>query len=444
MKKFTQEKMKYARLLFLLLLINAAAWAQVNVKGKISDEKGAGVSGVTIIVKGTNSGTGTDADGNFSLNVPSGKGTLLVSSIGYVTQELPLNNRNTINITLVSDVRALENVVVVGYGTQQKKAVTGAVQTIAGKEFKDIPVSQVTQKLQGRLAGVQINQTTGKPGQGMSVRIRGQLSVSAGSDPLYVVDGFPLTGNISTLNPDEIESISILKDAASTSLYGSRAANGVVIITTKKGRKGQTNVSFNTFAGMQYVPKRGLVQMMDAVEFAQFKKEYYEDANAALANPVADPVPAEFKNPSQYEGKNNDWYGALLREAPLQSYSLSITSSTDKLNTALVAGVFNQQGVVLNNVYKRYSLRMNSDYTISDKVKIGFNLAPSYVFDNTPRTDGDRGTGILFNALHTWPVMPIYEADGQLTKFNRFPGRTGNIFAYPNWVRAAEELVNET
>ena len=444
MKKIIQKKTKYVCLLFLLLLTTAASWAQVNVKGKITDEKGAGISGVTIILKGSNQGTGTDAEGNFSLNVPSGKGTLLVSSIGYLTQEMPLNNRTILNITLASDVKSLENVVVVGYGTQQKKAVTGAVQTIASKEFKDLPVSQVTQKLQGRLAGVQINQTTGKPGQGMSVRIRGQLSVSAGSDPLYVVDGFPLTGNINTLNPDEIESISILKDAASTSLYGSRAANGVVIITTKKGRGGRTNVSLNTYAGMQYVPKRGLVQMMDAVEFAQFKKEYYEDANAALPNPVADPVPAEFKNPAQYEGKNNDWYGALLREAPLQSYSLSITSSTDKLNTALVAGVFNQQGVVLNNTYKRYSLRMNSEYTVSDKVKIGFNVAPSYVFDNTPRTDGDRGTGILFNALHTWPVMPIYDANGELTKFNRFPGSTGNIFAYPNWVRAAEELVNET
>ena len=152
----------------------------------------------------------------------------------------------------------------------------------------------------------------------------------------------------------------------------------------------------------------------------------------------------EFQNPAQYEGKNNDWYGALLRTAPLQSYNLTVTSSTDKVNTALVAGVYNQQGVVLNNAYKRYSLRMNTDYAISDKVKVGFNLAPSYIFDNTPRTDGDRGTGILFNALHTWPVMPIYDANGQLTQYNQFPGSTGNIFAYPNWVRAAEELVNET
>ncbi len=436
MKKIILNKIKYVGVLYIVLFSCIGAWAQSNITGKVTDEKGAGLSGVSILLKGTSTGAGTDANGNFSIPVPNAKGTLVVSSVGFSTQEIPVNNRGTVNVTLASDVRSLENVVVVGYGTQARKQVTGAVQTINSKELKDIPVSQITQKLQGRLAGVQINQTTGKPGQGMSVRIRGQLSVSAGSDPLYVVDGFPITGSIGALNPDEIETLSILKDAASTSLYGSRAANGVVLITTKRGRKGQTNVSFNTFAGIQQVPERGRVQMMDAVEFAQFKKEYYEDAGQ--------PVPIEFQNPSQYEGKNNDWYGALIRKAPLQSYNLTVTSSTDKVNTAIVAGVYNQEGVILNNTYKRYSLRMNTDYAISDKVKMGFNLAPSYVFDNTPRTDGDRGTGILFNALHTWPVMPIYDQNGELTKFNQFPGSTGNIFAYPNWVRSAEELVNET
>jgi len=444
MKQVLLKKAKYLSILCLLLVCSIGAWGQANIKGKITDEKGAGLSGVSILLKGTGNGTGTDADGNFSMNVPGSKGTLVISSVGFATQEVPVNNRNTVNVTLLADVRSLENVVVVGYGSQLKKEVTGAVQTINSKELKDLPVSQIAQKLQGRLAGVQINQTTGKPGQGMNIRIRGQLSVSAGSDPLYVIDGFPITGNIGSINPDEIETISILKDAASTSLYGSRAANGVVLISTKKGRKGQTSMSFNTFGGIQEVPMRGRVKMMDAVEFAQFKKEYYEDANAASTSPVADPVPAEFKNPSQYEGKNNDWYDALLRTAPLQSYNLTLASSTEKLNTALVAGIFDQQGVVLNTKYKRYSLRMNSDYAVSDKVKIGFNLAPQYVFDNTPRTDGDRGTGILFNALHTWPVMPIYDANGELTKVNVFPGSTGNIFTYPNWVRAAEELVNET
>ena len=406
------------------------------ITGKVTDDNGQALPGVSVVLKGSTTGTTTNAAGEYSLTTPGTTGTLVFSYVGFLSVEESINGRSTINIKMATDTKSLSEVVVVGYGSQTKKEITGAVQTVSAQEIKDIPVSQISQKLQGRLAGVQINQTTGKPGQGMNIRIRGQLSVSGGSDPLYVIDGFPITGSIGALNPDEVEDITILKDAASTSLYGSRAANGVVLITTKKGKSGQTNVSFNAYAGIQEVPKKGRIEMLNAVEFAQFKKEYYEAEGQ--------PVPDVFQNPSQYEGKNNDWYGALLRKAPMQSYNLTITSNKDKINTAIVAGVFNQQGVVLNNEYKRYSLRMNLNYDVSDKVKIGFNVAPSYVFDNTPRTDGDRGTGILFNALHTWPVMPIYDGKGELTLFNRFPASTGNIFAYPNWVRAANELTNET
>ncbi|MFD2572711.1 SusC/RagA family TonB-linked outer membrane protein [Spirosoma soli] len=410
--------------------------AEIPISGKVTDEKGGGLPGVSVIVKGTTQGTTTDGEGGFKISVADANATLVFSFVGYRRQEVVVGSQTTLAVTLAPDDQTLNEVVVVGYGSQLKKEVTGAVQTVSAQEIKDLPVSQIGQKLQGRLAGVQINQTTGKPGQGISIRIRGQVSVTAGSDPLYVVDGFPITGNIAQLNPDEIEDLTVLKDAASTSLYGSRAANGVVLITTKKGKVGQTNVSFNTFAGVQQVPMRGRVKMLNAVEFAQFKKEYYEDQGQA--------VPVEFQNPSQYEGKNNDWYDALLRVAPIQSYNLSVSTNTERSNTSIVAGVFNQDGVVLNNKYKRYSLRMNSNYTLSDRIAVGFNVAPSYVYDNTPRTDGDRGTGILFNALHTWPVMPIYDANGELTKFNRFPGSTGNIFDYPNWVRAAQELTNET
>lgn len=416
--------------------VKAARLADTEIAGKVTDEQGAGLPGVNVVVKGTTRGATTDSEGRYRIQVSGPNAVLVFSSVGYIRKEVTVGSQTSLNVSLTIDDQLLNEVVVVGYGSQLKKEVTGAVQTVSATEIKDIPVSQIGQKLQGRLAGVQINQTTGKPGQGISVRIRGQLSVSAGSDPLYVVDGFPITGSIGAINPDEIEDISILKDAASTSLYGSRAANGVVLITTKRGKSGQTNVSFNSFVGIQKVPVRGRVKMLTAAEFAQVKKEFYEDQGK--------PVPVEFQNPSQYEGKNNDWYGALLREAPVQSYNLTLTSNKEKSSTSVVAGYFNQQGVVLNNAYKRYSIRMNSDYNVSDKVRMGFNVAPQYVFDNTPRTDGDRGTGILFNALHTWPVMPIYDANGDLTKYNTFPSSTGNIFNYPNWVRAANELTNET
>jgi TonB-linked SusC/RagA family outer membrane protein len=406
-----------------------------SIKGKVTDEAGEKVPGVSIVLKGTTVGTVTDALGAYSLNVPDAGGTLIFSSVGFLSQELAIGSGSTLDVKLATDSKALTEVVVVGYGSQLKREITGAVQTVGAAEIKDVPVSQITQKLQGRLAGVQINQTTGKPGQGMTVRVRGQVSVSAGSDPLYVIDGFPITGNIGALNPDEIEDISVLKDAASTSLYGSRAANGVVLITTKRGKPGETNIGLTAYYGIQNVPERGRVKMLTAQEFAQFKKELYEDENK--------PVPGPFQNPEQYADKNNDWYDAVLRNAPIQSYNLTITSNKEKLKTSVVAGIFNQKGVAINNDYKRYSLRMNSEYDVSDKIQIGFNIAPQYIFDNTPRTDGDRGTGILFNALHTWPVMPIRDANGELTKVNTFPEGTGNIFQYPNWVRAAQELTNE-
>jgi TonB-dependent starch-binding outer membrane protein SusC len=425
---------KLSLILGLVLVSSFSLLAQI--KGKVTDPKGDGLIGVSVAIKGTTKGTLTDNNGSYRIDAPVNS-TLVFSYVGFSTKEVQVTGSGDINIELATDDQFLNEVVVVGYGSQLKKNVTGAVQTIGAKEIKDIPVSQIGQKLQGQLAGVQINQTTGKPGQGMNIRIRGQLSVSAGSDPLYVIDGFPITGNIGQLNPDEIEDISILKDAASTSLYGSRAANGVVIINTKRGKSGQTNISFNTFAGTQVVPMRGRFQMMTAEEFAQAKKEHYEDSKL--------PVPVEFQNPSQYAGKNNDWFDALLQRAPMQSYNLTLTSNKDRLKTSVVAGVLDQEGVVLNTKYNRYSLRINSEYLVSNKVTIGMNLAPSYVTDNTPRTDGTRGTGILFNAMHTWPVMPIYEADGKtLTLFNRFPASTGNIFAYPNYVRSAYEIKNET
>lgn len=430
-------KKRFLLLLFIILSANFSAFSQAsNVTGTVKDETGEVVPGATVMVKGSQTGTVTDIDGVFSIQAAPGS-ILVVSFIGYTPTEVAVQSGQTnYDVTINTSMSDLSEVVVVGYGSQIKKEVTGAIQSVDAKDLQDMPVSSTAQKLQGRLAGVQINQTTGKPGQGMNVRIRGQLSVSGGSQPLYVVDGFPITGDINQINPDEIQEISVLKDAASTSLYGSRAANGVVLITTKKGKVGQTNVSLNVYTGLQTVPEHGRLEMMDAEEFAQFKKEYYEDAGQ--------PVPAAFQNPSEYRGKNNDWYDALLRVAPISSYNLTVTSNKEKVNTAIIAGVFNQEGVVENTDYKRYSLRLNNTYLVSDKVSLGFNVAPNYVIDNTPRTDGDRGTGIIFNALHTWPVMPIYDENGELTYFNRFPAETGNIFAYPNWVRAANEITNET
>ena len=432
----SRVKIRLFGFLLLMFCISVTSFGQTqSVRGVVTSE-GEPVPGALVLIKGTQRGTVTDIDGNYSINAATGE-ILVISFVGYATKEVPVVGGQTVyDVTLDLSTSDLSEVIVVGYGSQIKKELTGAIQSVSGKELQDMPVSTIAQKLQGRLAGVQINQTTGQPGRGMTVRIRGQLSVSGGSEPLYVVDGFPISGNINQINPDEIEDISVLKDAASTSLYGSRAANGVVLITTKKGKAGQTNVNLNVFTGFQEVPERGRLEMMNAEEFAQFKKEYYEDAKL--------PVPTVFQDPSSYRDKNNDWYDALLTTAPISSYNLTLTSNKERVNTAVIAGIFDQKGVVVNTDYKRFSLRMNTDYQLSDKVNIGVNVAPNYVIDNVPRTDGDRGTGIIFNALHTWPVMPIYDQNGELTLFNRFPPETGNIFAYPNWVRSAQEITNET
>lgn len=431
-------KIRFLGILSLLLCLSFTSFGQAQtVSGVVvSAPDNEPVPGALVSIKGTQNGTVTDIDGAFSLQAAPGS-ILVVSFVGFVTQEVAVTaNQSPLSISLEYSTSDLSEVVVVGYGSQVKREVTGAVQTVSEGELKDMPVSSVAQKLQGRMAGVQINQTTGKPGQGMNVRIRGQLSVSGGSQPLYVVDGFPITGDINQINPDEIQDITVLKDAASTSLYGSRAANGVVLITTKKGKAGQTNVSLNVYTGFQSVPENGRLEMMNAEEFATFKKEYYEAAGQA--------VPDIFQNPSEYRNNTNDWYDAMLRNAPISSYNLTVTSNKEKVNTAVIAGIFDQDGVVVGSDYKRFSLRMNTDYQLSDKVNIGVNLAPNYVVDNTPRTDGTRGTGILFNALHTWPIMPIYDENGELTSFNQLPASTGNIYAYPNWVRSAEEITNET
>ncbi|MFN3849638.1 MAG: SusC/RagA family TonB-linked outer membrane protein [Spirosomataceae bacterium] len=430
------------RVLCVFLFFSYPLFAQ-NISGKVTDNKGEGLIGASINVKGTGKGVTTGLNGTFNLtNIPTGKQILIISFIGYESKEqtvtIPLNE--SLTIVLEEDASALNEVVVVGYGSQIKRDLTGSVQSVNASELKDLPVSQLTQKLQGRLAGVQINNTTGRPGQGMSVRIRGQASILASSEPLYVVDGFPIVGDISSINPDEIENVSVLKDAASTSLYGSRAANGVVLITTKQSKKGQTNIGFNVFTGWQNVPEKGRPPIMNAEEFATFKKESFEA--------LGQPVPTAFQNPSQYANANNDWYGAMFRTAPMQSYNLTLSSSKDKLSTSVVAGVFQQDGVMINSRFDRYSIRLNADYGISEKVKVGFNVAPTYTLNNTPSSDGAFYAtnlnaalpgGLISNAMLTWPTLPYQNADGTLPL--SIPGGT---FPTPNWYRAAQEIKNET
>ena len=401
---------KYEHLLLTLVCfftLTVASAQSVTVAGKISDAAGESLPGVNILVKGTTTGTATDMDGYYTITVPDAQATLVFTSIGFKTQEVAVGNQTTINLVMADDAKALDEVVIVAYGTQNKRNVTGAVQTVNAGELKDQPVGQITQKLQGKLAGVQITQNTGIPGQGMTVRVRGSASISAGSDPLYVVDGFPLTGSISNINPDEIETITILKDASSTSLYGSRAANGVVLITTKRAKAGASRFSFNYFTGIQVIPEKGRPDMMNAREFAQFKKE--------VAIERGQTVPDVFANPEQY-GEGTDWFDAVTRDAIIKNYSLTYSASGEKFSTSVVAGYLKNEGVLLNSSYDRISVRINTDYKLNDKIKIGFNVAPTYSSSKTPQSDGIwyNSPSIVQSAMLSSPLAPYINADGSI------------------------------
>ncbi len=402
----------------------------ISVRGRVTNEKGEGLPGVSVLLKGTTTGTATGQDGSYSLTVPDGNGTLVFSFIGYSTEEVPINNRTTIDVALVPDLKALSEVVVVGYGTQQKREVTGSVATLEARQLEDLPVGQFAQKIQGRIAGVQINQGTGRPGEGLSFRIRGAASIGAGNSPLFVVDGLPITGDISNINPDEIQSYSVLKDASAGSLYGSRAANGVVLITTKKAAEGKTEIGFNAGYGFQQVPQQGRPEVLNAREFARYKKEYYEDQIRYEGR--TEPVPEEFQNPEQY-GEGTDWYDEILQRAPIQNYSLSVATNQGKFSTAIVAGYFKQQGVVLNTDYERYSLRANSEYKINDFIRIGANVAPTYYTRQNFYTDGSFS--IIGSALMAPPTVSPYNPDGTLKVAITAPG----MLSGTNWVRALRE-----
>src|SRR5690606_20868178 len=399
----------------------------ITVTGTVtSSSDGLGLPGTNVLVKGTFTGTVTDIDGRYSLSVPNPTDTLVFSSIGYITQEIPVNGRTSINVVLEEDVESLDEVVVVGYGTQSARQVSSAVSKVDFDKLGDLPVAQFSQKLQGKLAGVQVSQTTGTPGGGVDIRIRGAASITAGTSPLYVVDGNPITGGINNINPNEIESISVLKDAAATALYGSRAANGVVLIETKKAKAGQTTIDYNGFAGLQQIPQRGRPVMMTAREFAEWRKE--------MAEFRGQPVDAEYQDPSQY-GEGTDWYEALTRVASIQDHSITLSGGSEKFSTTATAGYFNQEGVVVASAYERFSLRVNSSFRPHKNVNIGLNIAPTYSRNTNSSVDG---VGSIFNeTLQTSPLAPLRNPDGSLTLTASSPG----MFPTPNYVRTLQDRV---
>lgn len=432
-KKFTLIEIKIA-LFSILFFTSLGIYGQtINVSGQITDLNNVPLIGATVLVQNTTHGTVTDIDGNYTITNVLTNSTLEISYVGYITQLVNVDRRSLINISLVEDTEMLDEIVVVSYGTQKKRDVTGSIQTIGGDDLTDLPVGQIGQKLQGKVAGVQIYQSSGIPGQGLSFRIRGAASINNSSQPLFVVDGLPISTGLNNINPDEIESFTILKDAASTSLYGSRAANGVILVTTKRGRSGQTNIEFNANYGIQTLGNQKEMDIMNGSEFAQFKKEYYEDAGKYEG--YTGGVPEVYQNPSMY-GEGTDWYKELTRSAPIQNYSLNLSTGTDRFSSANFINYFDQQGIIKNSEFKRISLRSNNDYQLNNFIKVGLSIAPVLqIFDNQ-NTDGDRQ--ILSAAMIADPSLSPYDENGELTVALTSPG----MFPQPNWIRYLNERYN--
>ena len=393
-----------------------------TVTGTVTDETKAPLPGVSIVVKGSQKGTTTNANGTFSLAVPNDKAVLVFSYVGYEPQEVVVDNRTTINISLKVDNKSLSEVVVVGYGNQDRRDVTGAVATIKIQNLKDMPVTSVDQKMAGQVAGVQVSQVSGAPGSGPVIRIRGSGSLGAGDDPLYVIDGFPVTSYyskfsnpLSTISPDDIEAISILKDASSTAIYGSRGSNGVILITTKKGKQGVANIEFSAYTGMQTMAERNRVTMLTAEQFAQNRIDGATQLAAIRGLPFSISNVAEvYRNPAAL-GKGTDWFKEMTRSAPISSYNLSISRGTENLRSAISIGYFNQQGTLLNNDFQRFNMRANVEANLSKAVTVGLNIAPSFSIRNLVDAEGHFDQGLITQAYLNSPLPPVYQADGSFT-----------------------------
>lgn len=423
--------------LFLFLFQTAVfSQATVTISGKVNlGADAADISGTTVQVKGARKGVATDAAGRFTIMAPAGA-TLVFSHIGYKPAEAVLNGRTEIVVTLESADNTLEQVTV-SYGRQRKRDITGSVARVDANALKDVPAAEFGQKLYGKVSGLQLNQATGVPGQGMYFRIRGAASLTGGNQPLVVVDGLPITGDVVNLvSPEDIESFSVLKDAGATALYGSRGANGVILITTRQGKAGKTTVSANTYYGWQQVPKKGRPDLMNAHEFATYMKGYYEDRikYEGWINPITNTpaVPADYANPDQY-GKGTDWYDAILRTAPIQTYSVNLSVGNEKILSSTTFSYFDQQGVLYNTGVTRYSFRTNNEYRPADRIRVGLNVSPSYQIDHNVRPgalglDGNRQ--IVSGAQISSPLVAPYNAAGGYTLNTSSYG----MYALPNYL----------
>ncbi len=442
--------------------VSVSPAATVAVSGTVTEERGGqGIPGVTVLLKGTTTGTTTNESGRYVLNAPGDDGILVFSSIGYVTREVPIGGRSTLDVALTADVKGLSEVIVVGYGTQRRSDLTGSVSSISEAEIKATPVTSLDQALQGRAAGVQVINSSGAPGGAVSVRVRGTGSINAGSEPLYVVDGFPLYNDnnetnpagpgipnggaqnaLASLNPNDIESIEVLKDASATAIYGARGANGVVLITTKRGKAGQSNIDLQVYYGVQQL--RRTRPIFNPVEYAEYLVE--KDVNASIAPAPNRGYNIDWNFLDSVRTAGTDWQEETFRPAPIQNYQLSFSGGTDKIRYAIGGNYFNQDGIIVNSKFNRYSLRVNLDADLNRWLKVGNNLSVSRTTNHgvvTENEGGAYGRGVVSGVFQTSPLDPVFVTEENNVKL--YPTQAvGDYAGYNNPLGIARGRKNVT
>jgi len=386
--------------LLMFICTHVAFAQQQSISGKITAAKdGTPLPGVNVIIEGTTQGTTSDADGTFKLEVPGPDAVIVFSFIGFTTQRVPVGNKTTIDLSLEEDLTTLQEVVVVGYSSQEKRGLTGAVATISPKDFERVPATNPLEAFQGRMPGVQITNSSGLPGSGAQVRIRGIRSNStsnASLSPVYVVDGV-ITDNIDGIAPLDIESVSVLKDASEASIYGARAANGVVIVQTKRGRQAtKPEITFNMFTGVQGKSNREL-EVLNADDWLELWTEAHENGGVTPNwddNDIAD-----------YQGVDTDWLDVMRQKGVLQNYNVGVSGSSDQSNYYVSASYLNHKGVIVATDYDKYTLRFNSDHKIGKRIRFGNSLNI-----NVSEVNGNGGEYEL--AARKVPLTRVYEDDG--------------------------------
>lgn len=383
-----------------------------KVTGVVKDKAGIPIIGATIIEKGTANGTVSDIDGNFSLQLNS-QGTIIISYIGYITQEINVDKNQELVIVLEEDTETLDEVVVVGYGAIQKRSVSTAISTVKGGKISDMPTSNISQSLVGMSSGITLQQISGEPGAAPAIRVRGSGSINSGNDPLFVIDGYPTTDAelFNNINPADIADIQILKDAASSAIYGSKAGNGVIIVTTKQGQTGKAKVSFSTQVG--WSEAQNYVDVLEANDYMDMIIE------ARTNNGTIQDFPQLVQMRESGNYTNTNWQDAIFRNALNYRGNTTITGGTETLKYNFSANYQNEDGILLNSYYRRTGIKGGFEANLSKKVKLGVNLNTTYSKKRIQQPTGGNTedvTGVIAQALSMPPILPVYQPNGDYTQ----------------------------